>query len=118
PFLVMEYLDGTDVQRLLTTEGPLPVTRAVDYLLQACEGLAEAHAAGIVHRDLKPANLFVTTRPDGTPLVKLLDFGISKVDEPDAADAHGITRPDTAIGSPSYMSPEQIKNAGDVDSRT
>lgn len=117
PFLVMEYLDGADLQRLLADDGPMPLDRAVTWLLQVCEGVAEAHAAGIVHRDLKPANLFVTKRPDGSALIKLLDFGISKIDEPDHAE-HGITRPQTAIGSPSYMAPEQIRNAADADART
>src|SRR5580658_875715 len=79
PFLVMEYLEGKDLARLVRERGPLPVADAVGYVLQACEALAEAHAIGIVHRDLKPANLFATTRADGSVLVKVLDFGISKV---------------------------------------
>src|SRR5215472_10401929 len=79
PFIVMEYLEGKDLAQLLRAKGPLPVPRAVDYVLQACEGIAEAHALGIVHRDLKPANLFLAKRPGAAPVVKLLDFGISKV---------------------------------------
>ena len=82
PFLVMEYLEGRDLAKVLAKEGPLPVDRAVDYVLQACEGLAGAHALGIVHRDLKPANLFLAKRPDGSRIIKLLDFGISKTPEP------------------------------------
>ena len=79
PYMVMEYLDGRDLQSILNDRRTLPTSEAVDYLLQACEALAEAHAAGGVHRDLKPANLFVTHRADGSPCVKILDFGISKL---------------------------------------
>ena len=81
PYMVMEYLDGGDLSAWLRKRrGPLAVEDAVDYLLQACEAIAEAHALGIVHRDLKPANLFLTTRADGIACVKVLDFGISKTD--------------------------------------
>ena len=120
PFLVMEYLEGGDLEQRLAGQGSesgLPVADAVGYVLQACEGMAEAHALGIVHRDLKPANLFVTRRPDGTELVKVLDFGISKALEPEPQD-FAITRQEAAIGSPSYMSPEQLRDAGSVDVRT
>jgi serine/threonine protein kinase len=80
PFIVMEYLEGLDLGKLLDTRGPLPITEAVDYVLQVCEALSEAHTTlGIVHRDLKPSNLFLTQRPDGSPLIKVLDFGISKM---------------------------------------
>src|ERR1041384_776135 len=82
PYMVMELLRGHDLSQLLRDRGALPIATAVQYLLQACEALAEAHAIGIVHRDLKPANLFVTARADGTPCVKVLDFGISKVTNP------------------------------------
>src|SRR6185312_13248020 len=78
PFMVMEYLEGQDLAAVLRSVGPLSVTDAVAYLTQAIEAIAEAHSLGIVHRDLKPSNLFLTRRPDGTPLVKVLDFGISK----------------------------------------
>src|SRR5439155_5034200 len=79
PYLVMEYLEGKDLDRLLEDTGALPVAVAVDYVLQAGEAIAEAHAIGVVHRDLKPANLFLTHRADGSPCVKVLDFGISKL---------------------------------------
>ena len=78
PYIVMEYLEGCDLALISEQRGPLDVAEAVEYVLQACEAMAEAHALGIIHRNLKPQNLFVTTRPDGRPLVKVLDFGISK----------------------------------------
>jgi eukaryotic-like serine/threonine-protein kinase len=78
PFMVMELLSGSDLGSMLDDRGPLPEAEAVDYVLQACAGVAEAHQMGIVHRDLKPSNLFVTRRSDGLPLLKVLDFGISK----------------------------------------
>jgi serine/threonine-protein kinase len=118
PFFVMEYLEGKDLHALVERDGALPVEQAITYVLQACEGLAEAHAAGIVHRDLKPANLFLTKRTDGSPLVKILDFGISKAVEVEAPGTELVTAPETVMGSPSYMSPEQLRNAATVDART
>jgi eukaryotic-like serine/threonine-protein kinase len=120
PYMVMEYLSGKDLSRIVRERGPLPVVDAAEYVLQACEGLAEAHRAGIVHRDLKPANLFLTKATDGTPLVKVLDFGISKlVNRPDdAGPSENLTQTQSMIGSPHYMSPEQLKSAKDVDART
>jgi serine/threonine-protein kinase len=113
PFIVMELLEGVDLQHVVHKQ-PLPVTTAVEYVLQACVALAEAHAAGIIHRDLKPANLFVTRRLDGGPLVKVLDFGIAKA----LADTGAHLTHQSAMGSPGYMSPEQIQSARDVDVRT
>ena len=113
PFIVMELLEGVDLQHVVHKQ-PLPVTTAVEYVLQACVALAEAHAAGIIHRDLKPANLFVTRRLDGGPLVKVLDFGIAKA----LADTGANLTHQSAMGSPGYMSPEQIQSARDVDVRT
>src|SRR5439155_4042893 len=113
PYIMMEMLEGTDLARA-TAHRPLPVTIAVEYIVQACAALAEAHAAGIVHRDLKPANLFVTRRPDGGPLIKVLDFGIAKAM---TSDAH-LTQTTGLLGSPGYMSPEQLQSARDVDART
>ncbi len=115
PYMVMEYLDGKDLARLLQ-DGALSVPDAIDYVLQACEAIAEAHAYGIVHRDLKPANLFLASRRDGSPLVKLLDFGISKMQG--AAGEHALTRTATAMGSALYMSPEQMQETRGVDHRT
>jgi serine/threonine-protein kinase len=114
PYIVMEMLSGVDLQRTIATK-PLPPSIAVDYLLQACVAIGEAHAAGIIHRDLKPANLFVTRRLDGGPLVKVLDFGIAKA--MDAAGPH-LTQTTGMMGSPGYMSPEQLMSARDVDVRT
>jgi serine/threonine-protein kinase len=116
PYLVMEYLDGADLADLTRKDGPLAPRDAVDYLLQACEALAEAHVMGIVHRDLKPANLFLTRRRDGTPCVKVLDFGISKVSEGFGDTA--ITGSAAIMGSPKYMSPEQMRSTRNVDART
>jgi serine/threonine protein kinase len=117
PYMVLEYLDGRDLSAWLAQEGALPVAQAVDFVLQACEALAEAHGLGIVHRDLKPANLFCIRRPDGQLSIKVLDFGISKVTSP-GANAHDMTRTSAFLGSPLYMSPEQMKAARDVDART
>jgi serine/threonine-protein kinase len=120
PFLVMEYLRGEDLARRLRDHGPIPVADAVGYLLEACEAIAEAHALGIVHRDLKPSNLFSTQRRDGTRLVKVLDFGISKMTRPleDAPGDVSLTGATAVIGSASYMSPEQLRNSKSVDART
>lgn len=112
PYLVMEYLEGRDLAQISEQRGPLDVAEVVEYILQACEAMAEAHALGIVHRDLKPRNLFVAMRPDGRPLVKVLDVGISKeqlVPGPDVTHA--------ALGSPAYMSPEHVRSARAVDPR-
>jgi serine/threonine-protein kinase len=114
PFIVMEHLVGEDLARVLRRRGPLPGAEAVDLLLQACEAIAEAHNLGIVHRDLKPANLFVTTASDGTPFVKVLDFGISK--STSAVDA-SVTATAALLGSPLYMSPEQLASSRTVDAR-
>jgi tRNA A-37 threonylcarbamoyl transferase component Bud32 len=117
PYIVMEYLEGQDLAALLETRGPPAVAEAVGYVLQACEGVAEAHARGIVHRDLKPANLFLTRRPDGTPLVKVLDFGVSKLSEAAQSGSFKLTHPRRTIGSPHYMSPEQMISSTQVDAR-
>jgi serine/threonine-protein kinase len=118
PYMVMEMLEGKDLAQLVAEHGRLPVPEAVDYVLQACEAIAEAHALGIVHRDLKPANLFLTHRADGTAAVKVLDFGISKVALAGATGpAMNLTKTATSLGSPYYMAPEQIASARGVDAR-
>ena len=116
PYMVMEYLDGQDLAQTLVGRGPLPVGETVTYVLQACEAVAEAHSLGIVHRDLKPANLFLARRPNGRPIVKVLDFGISKVTST-GGDNPALTKAAAMMGSPSYMSPEQMVAAGSVDVR-
>ena len=120
PYMVMEFLDGVDLGRWLKTEGPLSIQQAIDFLLQACIAVAEAHSLGIVHRDLKPSNLFCVRRADGQPVIKVLDFGISKVacGEGSRSDSQRVTRTNAAIGSPFYMSPEQMRSSRDVDLRT
>jgi eukaryotic-like serine/threonine-protein kinase len=119
PYIVMEFLEGEDLASWLVRQGRLPMEEAVEFVLQACVGVADAHALGIVHRDLKPSNLFCVRRSDGTWLIKVLDFGISKIraraSDPPAAS---VTRMGVAMGSPSYASPEQFRNARDVDGRT
>ena len=118
PYMVMEYLEGRDLQTTLLERYKLPPSEAVEYLLQACEALAEAHAAGIVHRDMKPANLFVTHRTDGSPCVKILDFGISKVSSLTSGKEQTVTNTRAIVGSPLYMSPEQMRASKNVDART
>ncbi len=118
PFIVMERLKGCDLAAILAQRSRLPFAEAVEYVIQACAGAAEAHGAGIVHRDLKPANLFLTTRRDGAPLIKLLDFGVSK----NLARAHrktdfSRTAEGETIGSPLYMSPEQVRAVRHIDTR-
>ena len=119
PFIVMEYLDGSDLSAILKTSGPLPIEVAVEYVLQACEAIAEAHSLGIIHRDLKPANLFLSKRADGSPSVKVIDFGISKVAarEGDVAADIEMTQTAMMMGSPLYMAPEQMRSARSVDAR-
>lgn len=118
-FIAMEYLEGSDLARLLRENGPVEAQVAVGYILHACEGLAEAHAVGIVHRDLKPANLFATQRIDGTPLIKVLDFGISKITNVTGVTSEQIlSHRDLLLGTPAYMAPEQLRTPNEVDART
>ena len=116
PYMVMEFLEGTDLRQIIREHGALPVDVAVHYVAQACEGLAEAHALGIVHRDLKPSNLFLTRRPDGTDLIKIVDFGVSKMRSAQEADDE-LTAAGSILGSPKYMAPEQLRNSEKADSR-
>lgn len=113
PYMVMEYLEGCDLAERIRAEPPVSASDAARFVLQACEALAEAHAAGIVHRDLKPANLFLAQQPDHSVSVKVLDFGISKA----PVGTGGITSTQAVMGSPHYMSPEQLVSAKHVDPR-
>lgn len=114
PYMVMEYLEGADLAGMLRERGRLSIELAVRYLRQACDAIAEAHANGVIHRDLKPGNLFLTRRSDGRELIKVLDFGISKIEGPSDQDT---TRTGTMMGSPKFMAPEQMVSMHDVDSR-
>jgi serine/threonine-protein kinase len=118
PFIAMELLVGVDLHAYLAARGPLPVGEAVGTMLQACEGLAEAHAKGIVHRDLKPSNLFLARRADGSSIVKLLDFGVAKAPAYEPWSQGNLTSALLMLGSPPYMSPEHLRDAGGVDART
>ena len=111
PYMVMEFLDGTDLGKVVEQNGALPVAEAVDYVLQACSAMAEAHSVGVIHRDLKPSNLFVTNEHK----VKVLDFGISKLENDQEAR---VTATQTVVGTPLYMSPEQVRSAKHVDARS
>lgn len=118
PYMVMEYLEGRDLGEELDRNGPMPEAVAVDYVLQACDALAEAHKRGIVHRDLKPSNLFLS-KNQKPPIVKLLDFGVSKFKDNSllANTSPSLTAEAALLGTPYYMSPEQIRSAKDVDER-
>ncbi len=119
PFIVMELLEGADLCQLADAQGAFPRWLVVDYILQALEGLSHAHARGIVHRDLKPSNFFLANRPDGSQVIKLLDFGISKsIDTPGARRANQLTGGREVLGSPPYMSPEQVRTPKSVDHRS
>jgi len=122
PYMVMEFLSGRDLaEELDLPDQSIDVPTAIDYLLQASEAVAEAHSLNLIHRDLKPANLFLTQRPDGSPLVKVLDFGISKainVDDAALEATPSLTATHSLLGSPAYMSPEQIRRPKSVDIRT
>ena len=115
PFMVMEHLVGMDLSNVIKARGPLPIDVALDYIVQVCEGLAEAHGMGVVHRDLKPSNLFVTQRPDGSDLIKILDFGISKWSVED--EVGELTQSGVVLGSPKYMAVEQLFGSAGVDAR-
>ena len=115
PYMEMEFLEGHDLGQLLEQRGTLAIPWACELMLQTCEALAEAHSLGIVHRDVKPTNLFVTWRPDGSSLIKVLDFGISK--SPMGSDMN-LTQTQSLLGTPAYMSPEQMRSARLVDTRT
>jgi len=115
PFLVLEYLEGEDLETHLATRRTLPIDEAVSYAIQVCWALEEAHGLGIVHRDVKPANLFLAVQPDGSRVLKVLDFGVSKV--LDGVET-SLTKHSTLLGTAAYMSPEQLRSSKDVDAQT
>jgi serine/threonine-protein kinase len=110
--MIMELLQGSNLASLVRKRGPLPVDEAVGLILQACDALAEAHSLGIVHRDIKPQNMFAASRPDGTPILKVLDFGVSK-----QGGGMGLTVTGSTLGSPLYTALEQLRDASKVDGR-
>jgi serine/threonine-protein kinase len=117
PFMVMELLNGQDLDAILAQEGPLPAARVADLMVETLDGVASAHALGIIHRDLKPGNLFVSQKAGRPPRVKVLDFGISKsLGGQHFAGAH-VTSTSSIVGSPAYMSPEQLRGSKDIDGR-
>ena len=118
PYMVMEYLEGGDLAAWIKQRGAMPAEQAIEFVLQACVAVADAHALGIVHRDLKPANLFCIRRSDGQLSIKVLDFGISKLAEVGTGAGMAMTRTAALMGSPLYMSPEQMRSARDVDAQT
>jgi serine/threonine-protein kinase len=118
PYMVMEYLEGSDLGDVLAKRGPMPLPLAAGYVLEAMEAIAEAHALGMVHRDLKPSNLFLARRRDGSNIVKVLDFGISKAaHDAQLGPSASMTSTTAVMGSPLYMSPEQVRSSKDVDAR-
>ena len=117
PFMVMEYLEGCDLSDLFKQRGALPPSEACEYVVQACDALGEAHALGIVHRDVKLGNLFLTRGAAGVPLIKVLDFGLSKA-SPFGGGETGVTMSAAVLGSPRFMSPEQLQDPRTVDGRS
>jgi len=117
PYIVMEYLEGEDLETVLTADGRLPYGRACELMMQACEAIANAHANGIIHRDIKPANLFLVRR-NGVAVVKVLDFGVSKTALTGNVfgGAISLVKTQTLVGSPIYMSPEALRGREEVTS--
>lgn len=117
PYMVMEYLEGEDLAHLIEKRRSLPLAEAIGYIRESATALAEAHRLGIVHRDIKPANLFLATRGDGSRILKVLDFGISKLTHDSLVTGGAVTRTNTVMGTPMYISPEQLRSTRDVDAR-
>ena len=117
PYLVMEYLEGATLDKRLAGAQRLPLELACDLTLQIAEGLAAAHAMGVIHRDIKPANLYLMAGTDGGEVLKIVDFGVSKILDPEGPDEQHLTRTQTSVGSPLYMAPEQMRSARTADAR-
>jgi serine/threonine-protein kinase len=114
-YLVMELVKGEDLGAILRRDGPLPFARLAPLMMQVCDALSEAHDAGIVHRDLKPENLLVARARDGHDVAKVVDFGLAKLR--DREELNAVTARGSLVGTPFYMSPEQIR-AEDLDARS
>jgi serine/threonine-protein kinase len=117
PYIVMEYLEGRDLSTIMKANGPMPITMACDVAMQVAEALASAHAAGVVHRDLKPSNIFLSPLPDGSQHVTVIDFGVAKLRSDREDNKEEVTHTSMLIGSPRYMSPEQVSASRNVDHR-
>ncbi|MBW2530399.1 MAG: serine/threonine protein kinase, partial [Deltaproteobacteria bacterium] len=118
-YYIMEYLEGQTLGDRLQSQEPLPLREALDIAIQVADALAAMHGAGIIHRDLKPDNIFLTVGPrPGKHLVKLLDFGLVKLADPPTDESQIKTNPDTLIGTPEYMSPEQVRGVDETDNRS
>lgn len=117
PYMVMEFLEGEDLEHVIGARGALPLSDAIGYIAESAQALGEAHRLGIVHRDIKPANLFLAKKSNGSRIVKVLDFGISKVTNDAMLNGSGATRTEAVMGTPMYMSPEQLRSSRDVDAR-
>jgi serine/threonine-protein kinase len=117
PYLVMEYLEGEDLSKILERQSSLEIGRAVDLVSQTCEALDEVHRRGIIHRDIKPDNLFVTRLPDGSEWIKLLDFGVAKFSPDSPRKGYSLTKFGYTLGTPDYMAPEQSLGTVKIDYR-
>ncbi len=118
PYMVMEFLEGQNGAGYLEEHAPLSIDDVIDFGVQACTAVAAAHALGIIHRDLKPSNLVFVPRPSGRPLVKVLDFGLSKIVSPDGHESANLTKSGWGLGSPAYASPEQWRDSRNADKRS
>src|SRR5207248_3880956 len=114
PYIVMEYLEGADLNAIIKHHGAQDPQVAVDLILQACEAIAEAHSIGIIHRDIKASNFFIIQRDGGPPVLKVLDFGIATAPQ----GASELTDAQSVIGTPAYMAPEQMRQARIADARS
>jgi serine/threonine protein kinase len=119
-YIVMEYLDGVSLETIAVDGRGLPIPDAVRFIVQACDALAEAHSRSIIHRDVKPANLFLTKGKSGEPIIKVLDFGLAKsvVSTEGLSSSQNSTIAGQALGTPYYMSPEQITGGAVIDGRS